>query len=59
MTETLPGVSPTSALPGATLWDVGPWGLRLTTFDELELVKHWKAYLDQPMRYLRHVLGHH
>jgi predicted ATPase len=23
---------------------------------ELELVQHWKAYLDAPGRYLRHVL---
>jgi predicted ATPase len=45
-----------AALPGATILEVGPWGLRRTTWEELELVQHWKAYLDAPGRYLRHVL---
>ena len=45
-----------AALPGAHLLEVGPWGLRETTYDDLELVTHWKRYLDEPMRYLRHVL---
>ena len=40
----------------ATILEVGEWGLRRTTWDELELVQHWKAYLDAPGRYLRHVL---
>jgi predicted ATPase len=45
-----------AAMPGATILEVGEWGLRRTTWDELELVQHWKAYLDSPGRYLRHVL---
>ncbi|HSV39971.1 MAG TPA: AAA family ATPase [Nocardioidaceae bacterium] len=45
-----------AALPSATLWELGTWGIRPTTFEELELVAHWKSYLDEPMRYLRHVL---
>ena len=45
-----------AALPGATILEPGPWGLRRTTWEELELVQHWKAYLDAPGRYLRHVL---
>ena len=45
-----------AALPGATILEAGPWGLRRTTWEELELVQHWKAYLDAPGRYLRHVL---
>jgi predicted ATPase len=46
-----------AALPGATILEVGPWGMRRAGYEELELVTHWKAYLDQPMRYLRHVLN--
>ena len=46
-----------AAMPGATILEVGEWGLRRTTWDELELVQHWKAYLDAPGRYLRHLLG--
>jgi predicted ATPase len=45
-----------AAMPGATILEVGDWGFRRTTWEELELVRHWKAYLDTPMRYLRHVL---
>jgi predicted ATPase len=45
-----------AAMPGATILEVGDWGLRRTTWQELELVEHWKAYLDAPGRYLRHVL---
>lgn len=45
-----------ASLPGATILEVGDWGLRPTTWDELELVQHWRRYLDDPRRYLRHVL---
>ncbi len=45
-----------AALPGATILEVGEWGYRRTTWEELELVQHWKAYLESPGRYLRHVL---
>jgi predicted ATPase len=47
---------PLAALPGAQILEVGPWGMRPTSYDELELVTHWRRYLDAPMRYLRHVL---
>jgi predicted ATPase len=46
-----------AALPDASILELGPWGLRRTNYEALELVAHWKAYLDQPMRYLRHVLN--
>ncbi len=45
-----------AALPGATILEVGDWGYRRTTWDELELVQHWKRYLETPGQYLRHVL---
>lgn len=45
-----------AALPGATILEVGPWGLRESTWDDLEVVEHWRNYLQEPMRYLRHVL---
>ena len=46
-----------ASLPGATVLEVGPWGLRPTRWDDLELVRHWRDYLDAPQRYLRHVLA--
>jgi predicted ATPase len=45
-----------AALPGATILEVGDWGIRRTTWSDLELVQNWKAYLQAPERYLRHVL---
>ena len=45
-----------AAMPGATILEVGPWGYRPASWEELELVQHWKAYLEAPERYLRHVL---
>lgn len=45
-----------AALPGAHLLEVGDWGVREATYDDLDLVRHWRAYLAEPMRYLRHVL---
>ncbi len=45
-----------AAMPGATLLEVGEWGYRRTTWEELELVAHWRRYLDEPQRYLRHLL---
>jgi predicted ATPase len=45
-----------AAMPGATLLELGDWGYRRTTWDQLELVSHWKSYLEAPDRYLRHLL---
>lgn len=46
-----------AALPGATILEVGEWGIRETTWDDLVLVANWRSYLEDPHRYLRHVLG--
>lgn len=45
-----------AALPGATLLELGDWGIRRTSWEELELVQHWRRYLEAPGRYLRYVL---
>jgi predicted ATPase len=44
-----------AALPGARLLEVGDWGLRETTWDELDLVWHWRRFLGSPEAYLRHL----
>lgn len=46
-----------ASLPGARILEVGPWGLRETSWESLDLVSHWRAYLEAPGRYLRHVLA--
>ncbi|MFT4259522.1 AAA family ATPase [Microbacterium sp.] len=46
-----------AALPDARIVEVGPWGLRESAWEDLELVQHWRSFLDAPPRYLRHLLG--
>jgi predicted ATPase len=45
-----------AALPGARLLETGAWGFRETAYEDLELVGHWRRYLEAPMRYLHHVI---
>jgi predicted ATPase len=45
-----------AALPGATVLELGPWGMRPAVWGDLDLVGHWRRYLEEPARYLRHVL---
>ena len=46
------------ALPGATLLELGEWGIRRAAgYDDLELVQLWRGYLEAPSRYLRHLLA--
>ena len=45
-----------AAMPGARILEVGDWGLRETTWDELDLVQHWQRFLEGPGRYLRHLV---
>jgi len=44
-----------AALPGARILEVGEWGLREADWADLELVWHWRRFLDQPQAYLRHL----
>lgn len=44
-----------AALPGAQILEVGSWGLRPRTWDELDLVANWRSFLASPERYLRHL----
>jgi predicted ATPase len=44
-----------AALPGATIFEVGEWGYRRSTWSDLELTQTWQAFLDDPRRFLRHL----
>jgi predicted ATPase len=46
-----------TALPGATILELGEHGIRHSAWAELELVGHWRTFLDRPGGYLRHLLG--
>jgi predicted ATPase len=45
-----------AATPGARIIEVGDWGLRDSSWDDLAIVQHWRSFLDAPERYLRHLL---
>ncbi len=44
-----------ASLPGATILELGEWGIRETNWEDLELVHHHRSYLQSPERYLRHL----
>ncbi|MGT2426633.1 AAA family ATPase [Amnibacterium kyonggiense] len=44
-----------AALPGAAILEVGEWGLRPSTWEETDLVRLWRGFLDEPRRFLRHL----
>lgn len=44
-----------AALPDAELIEVGDWGLRRASYDDLDLVQNWRLFLEAPERYLRHL----
>lgn len=45
-----------TALPGATILELGPHGIRKANWAELEIVGHWRRFLDRPESYLRRLL---
>lgn len=46
-----------AAMPGADIWEVGEWGMRRCAWEDLDLVRRWRGFLDDPGRFLHHVLG--
>lgn len=45
-----------AAMPGARILEVGDGGIRPAQWEDLELVHHWRSFLNDPPRYLRHLL---
>ncbi|WP_131784866.1 ATP-binding cassette domain-containing protein [Protofrankia symbiont of Coriaria ruscifolia] len=45
-----------AATPGADIIEIGEHGFRRTPWEKLELVDHWRRYLDNPRSYLRHLV---
>lgn len=45
-----------AAIPGARLLELGPWGMREVEYDDLQLVRDWRGFLEAPGRYLRHLI---
>ncbi|GAA1138990.1 AAA family ATPase [Nesterenkonia lutea] len=44
-----------AAFPGAEVFEFGPWGIRGSSYDDLDLVHSWRLFLQAPERYLRHL----
>ena len=45
-----------AALPGATILELGDGGIREVEWEDLDLVRSHRGFLDSPQRYLRHLL---
>jgi len=45
-----------AAAPGATILELGDWGIRETKWDDLALVDHWRGFLADPNPYLHRLL---
>jgi predicted ATPase len=45
-----------AAVPGATILELGEWGMRAARWDELDIVDHWRQFLREPDLYFRHLL---
>jgi predicted ATPase len=46
-----------AALPGATIWELGEFGIRTSRWENLELVDHWRRFMTHPDAYLRYLAG--
>jgi predicted ATPase len=45
-----------AAVPGARILELGDWGIRPSSWDQLELVASWQQFLTRPQSFLRHLL---
>jgi len=46
-----------TALPGSTVYELGTHGFARRAWEDLAITVSWQAYLEDPARYLRHVLA--
>ena len=46
-----------AAIPGANLLELGAWGIRPATWDDLSLVIYWRQFLNNPQAFFRHLLA--
>jgi predicted ATPase len=45
-----------TALPGAKILEVGEWGLRESTWEDLDIVRNHRLFLEDPARFLHHII---
>jgi predicted ATPase len=44
-----------AALPDADILELDDTGLHHRDYDDLDLVRNWRNFLDEPQRFLRHL----
>jgi predicted ATPase len=44
-----------AATPGATLYELGDWGMRRVGYEDLELVRSWRDFLEGPERFVKYL----
>jgi len=44
-----------AAIPGASLLELGPWGIRRATWEDLGLVVAWRQFMCDPQPFFRHL----
>ena len=44
-----------AALPGASLLELGPWGIRPATWEDLSLVVAWRQFMRDPRSFFLHL----
>ena len=45
-----------AAVPGASLLELGPWGIRPATWEDLNLVVSWRQFMRDPRAFFRHLI---
>jgi len=45
-----------AAVPEANVLELGPWGIRPATWDDLNLVVAWRQFMRDPRAFLRHLI---
>ena len=48
-----------AAFPGATILEFGEHGRRVSTWEDLPMVAHWRRFMSAPDAYLRHLFATH
>ena len=44
-----------AAIPGANLLELGPWGIRPASWEDLSLVVAWRQFMRDPQPFFRHL----
>src|SRR6185437_12916151 len=45
-----------AAVPGGCVLELGPWGIRPATWEDLSLVVSWRQFMRDPRAFLRHLI---